>query len=90
MLESFNNGDMHQYDKLCEAYASVLNSLPSMVANERMLRQKITILALTELVFRQASHQEFCPDQDMILAKLTAGQECLPYMFLTFVRKDLH
>ena len=43
---------MHEYDQLCSQYASVLNALPSMVANERMLRQKITILALTELIFK--------------------------------------
>ena len=52
MLNCFNDGDMHKYDQLCSEYASVLNALPSMVANERMLRQKITILALTELIFK--------------------------------------
>lgn len=52
MLECFNNGDMHKYDQLCSQYAEILNSLPAMVENERRLREKITILALTELIFK--------------------------------------
>ena len=52
MLECFNNGDMHKYDQLCNQYADVLNSLPAMVENERNLREKITILSLTELIFK--------------------------------------
>lgn len=52
MLNCFNDGDMHKYDRLCTQYASVLNKLPSMVKNERKLREKITILALTELIFK--------------------------------------
>ena len=54
MLDCFNDGDMHKYDALCTQYASVLNQLPSMVQNERKLREKITILALTELIFKSA------------------------------------
>lgn len=52
LLECFNNGDMHSYDRLCAEYAEILNSLPAMVDNERKLREKITILALTELIFK--------------------------------------
>ena len=54
MLECFNNGDMHRYDQLCNQYADVLNSLPAMVESERNLREKITILSLTELIFKYA------------------------------------
>ena len=52
MLEAFNNGDLHKYDELCATHASTLNNLPQMVEHERDLREKITILALTELIFR--------------------------------------
>ena len=52
MLACFNRGDMHQYEQLCSQYADVLNDLPAMVENERNLREKITILCLTELIFK--------------------------------------
>ena len=36
----------------CPQHASALNSQPALVENERALREKITILALTELIFK--------------------------------------
>ena len=64
MLDCFNDGDMHKYDALCTQYASVLNQLPSMVQNERKLREKITILALTELIFKSATSAALPPPQN--------------------------
>ena len=52
MLEAFNDGDLHRYDELCTKHADTLNQLPQMVEHEPKLREKITILALTELIFR--------------------------------------
>ena len=51
MLEVFNRGDLHAYDALCEKHAAALNAQPAMVEHERALREKITILCLTELIF---------------------------------------
>ena len=51
MLNAFNHGDLHAYDTLCSTYASELNAQPALVANERKLREKITIACLMELIF---------------------------------------
>ena len=56
MLKVFNAGDLHAYDALCDAHAAALNSQPELVAHERQLREKITILCLTELIFTCAPH----------------------------------
>ena len=39
-------GDIHRYDELCTKYAAMLNAQPALVAHERRLREKITILCL--------------------------------------------
>jgi len=54
MLNAFNHGDLHAYDALCTKYASELNAQPALVANERKLREKITIACLMELIFMYA------------------------------------
>ena len=51
MLAVFNAGDLHGYDALCDTHAAALNSQPALVVHERQLREKITILCLTELIF---------------------------------------
>ena len=51
MLNAFNHGDLHAYDALCSNYASELNAQPALVANERKLREKITITCLMEHIF---------------------------------------
>lgn len=50
LLAVFNAGDIHGYDALCVAHATRLNAQPALVAHERRLREKITLLALTEMV----------------------------------------
>ncbi|KAL4425759.1 hypothetical protein ABPG75_009775 [Micractinium tetrahymenae] len=50
MLECFNSGDIHRYDELCTRHAALLNGQPALVAHERRLREKITILCLMELI----------------------------------------
>ncbi|PNW70800.1 hypothetical protein CHLRE_17g734516v5 [Chlamydomonas reinhardtii] len=50
MLEAFNNGDIHAYDALCAKYATQLNGQPALVAHERRLREKITIMSLLDLI----------------------------------------
>lgn len=61
MLSAFNNGDMHAYDHLCSKHASALNAQPALVAHERELRQKITILCLTELVSNLPAEERTIP-----------------------------
>lgn len=50
ILYCFESGNLHEYDTLCSKYASSLNAQPALVANERRLREKITIAALLELI----------------------------------------
>ena len=50
MLECFHQGDIDAYDGLCKANAQVLNSQPALVAHERKLREKITVLCLMAYV----------------------------------------
>ena len=54
MLRAFNHGDLHAYDALCSKHAAALNAQPALVAHERKLREKITILCLMELIFKCA------------------------------------
>ena len=51
ILNAFNDGDLHAYDALCVAHADALNAQPALVAHERKLREKITILCLLQIVF---------------------------------------
>ncbi|GAQ91610.1 26S proteasome regulatory subunit N9 [Klebsormidium nitens] len=55
IVHAFNAGDLSKYDALCNQYAKQLNAQPALVANERRLREKITILSLLELVFSRPS-----------------------------------
>ncbi|KAG2429451.1 hypothetical protein HYH02_014033 [Chlamydomonas schloesseri] len=50
LLVAFNDGDMHAYDALCAKYATQLNAQPALVAHERRLREKVTIMALLDLI----------------------------------------
>lgn len=61
MLECFNAGDIHAYDALCVRHAGVLNGQPALVEHERRLREKITILCLTELVSGLPAEQRTIP-----------------------------
>jgi 26S proteasome regulatory subunit N9 len=50
MLECFHKGDLFKYDELCAKHAAVLNGQPALVESERMLRQKVTISCLINLI----------------------------------------
>jgi len=50
LLECFHSGNIHRYDELCKIHSKVLNSQPALVAHERRLREKVTVLSLLELV----------------------------------------
>ena len=43
---------MAGYDALCQKHADVLNAMPALVEHERLLKEKITIMCLLELIFR--------------------------------------
>ena len=50
LLAAFNSGDLGRYEALCAQHAAALNAQPALVAHERGLRQKVTVLALMEIL----------------------------------------
>eukprot|EP01026_Neomeris_dumetosa_P040872 TRINITY_DN3379_c0_g1_i7.p2 TRINITY_DN3379_c0_g1~~TRINITY_DN3379_c0_g1_i7.p2 ORF type:complete len:308 (-),score=27.89 TRINITY_DN3379_c0_g1_i7:286-1080(-) len=57
LLHCFNDGDLHLYDQLCTKYANQLNGQPALVKKSNELREKITILALMQLIFQLPAEQ---------------------------------
>eukprot|EP01023_Acetabularia_acetabulum_P021652 TRINITY_DN213_c8_g1_i2.p1 TRINITY_DN213_c8_g1~~TRINITY_DN213_c8_g1_i2.p1 ORF type:complete len:339 (-),score=34.43 TRINITY_DN213_c8_g1_i2:144-1160(-) len=65
LLNCFNDGDLHTYDQLCTKYSSQLNGQPALVKNSDQLREKITILALMQLIFQLPAEQRQIPLQQI-------------------------
>lgn len=63
LVRCFNNGDMHAYDELCVKYAAQLNAQPALVAHERRLREKITLMCLLELISSTPAEERRIPLQ---------------------------
>ena len=55
LLTCFSDGDMARFGELCSKYGAQMNSQPALVAAERGLKQKITIMCLVALVSACAS-----------------------------------
>jgi len=49
-LSAFNSGDISKYDSLVATHQASLNEQPALVANQQLLKEKISILALIELI----------------------------------------
>jgi len=72
VVKAFNEGDLHEYDQLCVKHAAALNAQPALVANERKLREKITILSLLQIIFHlPAEHREISLSDIAAKTKLT-------------------
>ena len=71
MVQVFNDGDLNAYDLLCERYAEQLNAQPALVAHERKLREKITILAFLRIVFELMRRREIELADIALRTKLT-------------------
>ena len=72
VVKAFNEGDLHLYDELCVKHAKSLNAQPALVANERKLREKITILSLLQIIFKlPADHREISLSDIAAKTKLT-------------------
>ena len=61
MLRALNTGKIGEYDKLCAAEAAKINGFPIMVANQTLLRQKLSIAALIELIFQRNADERQIP-----------------------------
>lgn len=53
VLRAFNAGIIGEYEILTNKYQAELNAQPALVANVALLKQKITILSLLELLFQR-------------------------------------
>ena len=72
VVKAFNEGDLHLYDELCVRHARELNAQPALVAHERKLREKITILSLMQIIFHlPADHREISLSDIAAKTKLT-------------------
>ena len=56
ILFAFNKGDIAKYDQLTQQYAAQMNKEATLVSNEKQLREKISLLALIDLVFKRETN----------------------------------
>lgn len=61
LLGAFNAGDFGKYDALCATHSAQLNAQPALVANERKLREKVTLMCLLELVSSLPAEERTLP-----------------------------
>lgn len=54
LIEAFHNGDLSKFDKVCQDASAQMNAQHVLVAQQDFLKQKITILALMQLVFSRS------------------------------------
>ena len=53
LLRAFNAGDIAQYESLVQAHHAKLEEQPALLANTTFLKEKITLMCLTETLFRR-------------------------------------
>jgi len=68
LLRVFNSGDIAGYEALVRKYSQELSQQPALTANQTLLTQKISVLALMELAFKRPSDQRTIPFQDVATA----------------------
>jgi 26S proteasome regulatory subunit N9 len=68
LLRVFNSGDIAGYEALVVKYRDQLVSQPALTANQNLLTQKISILALMELAFKRPSDQRTIAFADIATA----------------------
>lgn len=61
MLQAFNTGNMSSYHELCHVHDAALRAQPALIANGKMLLEKMTILSLMEIIFRRPSEDRTIP-----------------------------
>ncbi|GLC46825.1 hypothetical protein PLESTB_001799400 [Pleodorina starrii] len=81
LLVCFNNGDMHLYDQLCERFATQLNAQPALVAHERRLREKITLMCLLDLISSTPAEQRRIP-LDVIGARTKLDRDGVEFLLM--------
>merc|ERR1711998_423205 len=65
MLKALNVGNIKDYDALCEKDAAKINGFEIMVASQTLLRQKLSIAALIELIFQRKADERLISFADI-------------------------
>jgi len=65
MLKALNVGNISAYDELCASEAAKINSFPIVIASQTLLRQKLSIAALIELIFRRKADERLIAFTDI-------------------------
>lgn len=65
LLEAFHKGDIAAYERTCAAHAAELNAQPELVANERKLREKVTVACLLVQLHERPPAQRRVPLADV-------------------------
>jgi len=78
LLKIFNSGDIEEYGNLLNKYRAQLVQQTALTANEALLTQKISILALMELAFKRSSDQRTIPFADVAAATKLPIKEVEP------------
>eukprot|EP01104_Vermistella_antarctica_P019048 TRINITY_DN7289_c0_g1_i1.p1 TRINITY_DN7289_c0_g1~~TRINITY_DN7289_c0_g1_i1.p1 ORF type:complete len:405 (+),score=114.15 TRINITY_DN7289_c0_g1_i1:33-1217(+) len=74
-LTAFNNGDLDQYEELVAKYSQKLEAQPALVANKLLLKEKIAVLCLMELIWVRAAKDRSLPFADIAKATKLALDE---------------
>jgi 26S proteasome regulatory subunit N9 len=78
LLRVFNSGDIHGYENVVTKYREQLSQQQALAANDKLLAQKISILALMELAFKRPSDQRTVPFADVAAASKLPLNEVEP------------
>lgn len=78
LLRVFNSGDIQGYEDVVNKYREQLSQQQALTANEVLLTQKISILALMELAFKRPSDQRTIPFPDVAIATKLPVKEVEP------------
>jgi 26S proteasome regulatory subunit N9 len=78
LLRVFNSGDIQGYENVVNKYREQLTEQHALTANEGLLTQKISILALMELAFKRPSDQRTVPFPDIAKATKLPVKEVEP------------
>lgn len=80
ILRVFNSGDIQGYEGLVHKYRDQLAQQPALTANEVLLTQKISILALMELAFKRPSDKRTIAFPDIATATKLPVKEVEPLL----------
>lgn len=64
-LAALHAGDLAKWDAVCHTHAAAMNAQPALVAKAQALKEKVTVVGLTELLFSLPSDKRTVPLSDI-------------------------